>query len=104
VWQRSACQHCLDTHRHEAKWLAFIDLDEHLFNPTCASLPQTLERFEAHPGVAVNWLYFGSSGRDEREGLLVTEALTRRASTRWNRDHRSPRTVVECTTARTSRT
>ena len=86
--QRRAYQHCLETHRDQTRWLAFFDLDEFLFSPTGASLPKTLERFAAHPGVAVNWLGFGSSGRDEREGLLVLEAFTRRAPTRWIRNHR----------------
>jgi hypothetical protein len=87
--QRLACQHCLESRRAETRWLAFVDVDEFLFSPTGAPLPQVLERFAPHPGVAVNWLCFGSSGREEREGLLAIEAFTRRAPTDWVRNRRT---------------
>jgi len=98
--QIQAYRHCLDTRRDETKWLAFLDIDEFLFSPSLASLPQALERFEAHPGVAVNWRGFGSSGRAEREGLLTLEAFTRRAPTNWIRNHRVKSVVQPAQTER----
>src|SRR5712664_2683081 len=34
--QASAYRDCLDQHREEARWIAFIDIDEFLFSPTLA--------------------------------------------------------------------
>jgi hypothetical protein len=70
--QFSAYTHCLETRRDEARWIAFIDLDEFLFSPTLASLPEILSDYERHPGVVANWALFGSSGHKTRpEGLVI---------------------------------
>ncbi len=98
--QLRAYQHCLDARRAQARRLAFIDVDEFLFSPTDEPLPKALEHFAAHPGVAVNWLCFGSSGREEREGLLVIEAFTRRAPTHWIRNRRTKSIVDPARTLR----
>ena len=37
--QREAYEQCLADHRHDARWIAFIDLDEFLFSPTGRSSP-----------------------------------------------------------------
>jgi hypothetical protein len=70
--QASAYRDCLDLHRKEARWIAFIDIDEFLFSPTFRPLPEVLREYEQWPGVSVNWAVFGPSGHQTRpEGLVL---------------------------------
>ena len=43
--QLPAYEHCLNAHRDEARWIAFIDLDEFLFAPAGQPLPEVLVDF-----------------------------------------------------------
>jgi hypothetical protein len=70
--QYSAYSDCLKRHRDDARWIAFIDLDEFLFSPDGLLLPDVLRTYDIHPAVAVNWLTFGTSGHETRpEGLVI---------------------------------
>lgn len=82
--QIKAYDHCLSSHRLDARWIAFIDVDEFLLPVAISDLRQVLADYERHPALCVNWMVYGSSGRicaprDE----LVIEAFTRRAPIRW---------------------
>lgn len=77
--QLAAYVHCLNRHKRENRWVAFIDLDELLFSPEAATLPEILADFEAFPGLGANWVMFGSSGHVARPGGLVTRSYLRRA-------------------------
>lgn len=72
----------------EARWLACIDIDEFLFSPRHATLPEALRGFEAHPGVVVRWQCYGSSGRLARTDEPVISRFRRRAETGWVRNRR----------------
>jgi hypothetical protein len=76
--QLQAFQDCLEQHRHDSRWIAFIDLDEFLFSPTGRLLPDVLRDFESHPGVVVNMIYYGTSGHETRPPGLAIENYTRR--------------------------
>ncbi len=76
--QREAYDRCLAEHGRESRWIAFIDLDEFLFSPTRRLLPDVLREFEAHPGVVVNMIYYGTSGHQTPPAGLVIENYTRR--------------------------
>jgi hypothetical protein len=76
--QASAYRDCLDEHRDEARWIAFIDIDEFLFSPLFVPLPQILQEYEPWPGVSVNWAVFGPSDYETQPPGLVTENYTRR--------------------------
>jgi glycosyl transferase family 92 len=76
--QMTAYEHCLKTHREDARWIAFIDLDEFLFSPTGEPVPDLLAKYEQSPGVVVNWALFGSSGHVARPERLVIESYVRR--------------------------
>jgi hypothetical protein len=78
VEQLRCYQHCLETHRHDARWIAFIDVDEFLFSPTERPVPEILPEYEEFPGVAVNCLVFGTSGHQSPPPGLVIENYTRR--------------------------
>jgi hypothetical protein len=70
--------HCVETRRHDARWIAFIDVDEFLFSPTWRPVPDVLRGFEEHPGVAVNCVQFGTSGHLTPPPGLMIENYTRR--------------------------
>lgn len=89
--------HCIETYRHEARWIAFIDADEFLFTPDGSDIKAVLAEFEAFPAVAVNWIYFGSSGHERRPEGSVTENYLLRAA-KANRHVKSivnPRKVIK---------
>ena len=78
--QPSAFRNCLEEHRDDARWIAFIDLDEFLFSPTLAPLPEVLEPYEEWPGVVANWAMFGPSQHETKPDGLVIENYTQRAA------------------------
>jgi hypothetical protein len=76
--QFEAYDHCLAHHRHDSRWIAMQDVDEFLFSPAAATLPEVLAEYERHPAVGVNTMMFGTSGHRTRPpGLLVEEYLRR---------------------------
>lgn len=77
--QMSAYEDCLQRHRDEARWIAMIDVDEFLFSPTGAPLPEVLRHFDTHPAVAVNRRFFGTNGHRSPADGLVTENYPMRA-------------------------
>lgn len=87
--QAGAYQHCLDQHRDESRWIAFIDIDEFLFSPNAENIIGTLNEYEPFPGVVVNWQVYGSSGYKKRPLGLVIENFTMKAGTDWVRNRRN---------------
>ena len=84
--QTAVYQDCIMRHGTDSRWIAFLDLDEFLFSPTGASLPEMLREYERWPGVGVNWAQYGTSGHVTRPPGLVTENFIRRADVRgYNR-------------------
>jgi hypothetical protein len=70
----------LKTHRHDARWIAFIDSDEFLFSPTGQKLPELLAEYEQWPAVGVNRLTFGTNGHVSKPEGLAIENYTRRST------------------------
>jgi glycosyl transferase family 92 len=66
-------EHCVAHHRHEARWIAFLDDDEFLFPANGTDIRKILRRYEAYPALAVHWVMFGSSGHVRRPDGLVLE-------------------------------
>ena len=60
--QLAAYDDCFKHHRFEARWIAFIDLDEFIVPIQTKTIPEFLNRFEAFPAVEINWLIYGSGG------------------------------------------
>jgi hypothetical protein len=71
--QLQAYDDCLERHRSQSRWIAFIDCDEFLFSPTGRPVPELLGEYERWPGVAVNWATFGDSGHMVKPPGLVIE-------------------------------
>jgi hypothetical protein len=77
VGQIAAYNDCLRWHRHDSRWIAFIDLDEFFFCPSGEPLPSVLDEYEEWPAVAIRWAMFGSSGHRTRPSGLVIENYQR---------------------------
>jgi hypothetical protein len=97
--QRGAYEDCLRRRRDEARWIAFIDVDEFLFSPTGRSLPAVLRGFESHPGVVVNRRTYGTSGfKSPPDGLVTENYLWRDADEypgdRWVKSIVDPRRAL----------
>jgi hypothetical protein len=76
--QVQAYTDCIERHRDDSRWIAFIDIDEFLFSPTGQPLPEVLARYERWAGVGVNRVTFSTSGHETRPPGLVLENYTRR--------------------------
>ena len=75
-----AFDHCTREHAADARWVAFIDIDEFLFAPHGESVAEILREFEDAPGVGVNRVPFGHGGHTTRPDGLVIESYLRRAT------------------------
>ena len=77
-----AFEHCVEEHRDDSRWIAFLDVDEFMFSPSGDPLPEVLRAYEAFPGVAVSRAEFGPSGHDTAPPGLVIENYLKRAGIR----------------------
>lgn len=71
--------HCLRVFGPRARWIGFIDDDEFLFPVEAPSLPEVLRDYEAHAGLLVTRILFGSSGHARRPPGGVLENFLLRA-------------------------
>ena len=71
--QLPAYNHCIEKHRLEAYWIAFIDLDEFIVPQKDKNIPDFLKRFESFAAIEINWLIYGSGGAKKREIGSVME-------------------------------
>ena len=97
--QRSAYDHCVTEHENDSRWIAFIDLDEFLFSPLGAPLPEIVRDYEDAPGIGVAWILFGTSGHERRPPGLVTENYTLRSAATGNNFLKhivDPKRTVQC--------
>jgi hypothetical protein len=76
--QVPAYNHCISHFRREARWIAFIDIDEFLFSPLARDIRPILAGYRDLPALFVYWLMFCSSGHVARPEGPILEAYTRR--------------------------
>lgn len=76
--QREAFNRAISFLRNRTRWVGFFDIDEFVFSPKGQSLPEVLKQFEDFPGVAVNWVSYGSGGHHARPRGWVTESFLER--------------------------
>jgi len=96
--QGRAYEDCLRRHRDDARWIAFIDVDEFLFSPSGNPLPDVLQEFDMHPGVVVSRRTYGTNGfENPPDGLVIENYLTRAADdhpgNRWVKSIVNPRST-----------
>ena len=97
--QIPAYNHCVEHHRTDSRWIAFIDTDEFLFSPTGRPLPEVLAEYEGWPGVGVNWVHFGPSGHRTKPPGMVIENYVHRLPLGRRKQIKTivdPRQVVRC--------
>jgi SAM-dependent methyltransferase len=86
---------CLEDHRQDARWIAFLDIDEFLFAAGHRSLAEVLPEYEDFPGVAVQWANFGTSGHRTKPHGLVIESYLWRSDDPTRRSNRLYKCVVD---------
>ena len=70
---------CIERHRHQHDWMAFLDMDEFIvLGPKMSgkTLPDMLDTYRDHAGVVLNWRQFGSSGHIRRPPGGVRRSYT----------------------------
>ena len=93
---RVAFNDCIERHREDARWIAFIDIDEFLFSPTGRQVADVLSEFEQFSGVEVSSLSFGPSGhRTKPNGLVIESYLHRRAYASREEDIDQVKSIVD---------
>ena len=95
----AAFNDCVQSHRHDARWIAFMDIDEFLFSPTGRPLPEVLADYESSPGVFVGRIDFAMSGHERKPAGLVIENYLQRRNTGVATDIKSiinPQRTVRC--------
>lgn len=75
--QLAAYDDCIQRHRFDSRWIAFIDLDEFIVPVKDASISDFMRRFEDKPVVEINWLVYGSGGAKNKTPEGVMERFKR---------------------------
>ena len=74
--QSLACGHALCNFGPRLRWMAFIDIDEFLFSPSGAPLPEILASLSELPAISIPWTNFGPNGHKTKPNGLVIENYT----------------------------
>jgi hypothetical protein len=69
---------CIERHRRDSRWIAFLDIDEFLFTPTDTALPELLSEYEQWPGVFASRAEYGTSGHVSKPAGLTIESYVHR--------------------------
>lgn len=85
--QIQAYNHALSEFGNTTRWMGFIDLDEYIVPQTTDDLRHLLTDYEAHAGLAVNWVMYGSGGHVKRPHGLMIENYTRRLPLDYRENH-----------------
>lgn len=64
---------CLEKHRFDSRWIAFIDIDEFIVPVKHKTIPDYLRNLENFSVVEINWLVYGSGGERKRTPGNVME-------------------------------
>ena len=100
--QMPAYRHCLEMHRGDSRWIAFIDVDEFMFSPTGDPVAELLTEYEPWPGVAINRPVFGPSGHSTKPpGLVIESYVWRTPAGNTLKSVVDPKRVFECDTPHT---
>lgn len=75
--QVAAYNDCIRRFRMQARWIAFLDLDEFLFSPTGQQVPDVLTMYRGVSALFVYWVLFGSGGNEVQPDAPVLEAYRR---------------------------
>lgn len=97
--QALAYAHALSYLGSATRWMAFIDIDEFLFDPEGGQMPTRLSEYHDLAALCVYRHHFGTSGHKEPPTGLVIERFTERfepqRGPRRIRELMSPKTIVQ---------
>jgi hypothetical protein len=79
--QLKAYKDCVRKHKHDAQYIAFIDIDEFIVPIKHKTIPDYLHSLGKFSGVQINWISYGSGGAKTRTSGFVIERF---------RDHSLP--------------
>lgn len=74
--QLSAYATFLKHFKDQARWVAFIDIDEYINIKSTSDITEYLDNFIDYPAVGLSWKLFGSSGHITRPDCRTIEAYT----------------------------
>lgn len=82
--QLDAYNDAIVRHKHDCRYMAFIDLDEYImpqvpYRPIAEIVDMILSKRKNAAGVALNWCLYGNSGHKSRPDGLITESYVDRA-------------------------
>lgn len=90
--QIPAYEHALKIAKKQAKWAAFIDIDEFICPVKKKNLVEVLKDYSSYGGLAINWQLYGTSNHHSlKENELVIESLVYKMPTGHQNHH-----VVKC--------
>lgn len=74
--QVKAYRDCVKKHKRDARYIAFIDIDEFIVPVEHTTIPEYLQSLGKFSGVQINWIVYGSSGAKTRtEGFVMERFL-----------------------------
>ena len=75
--QVEAYADCLKKHKHDTKWLAFIDADEFIRLITATNINDFLKDYENYMGIYIEWLTYNANGLIKKDvSIPVRERFT----------------------------
>lgn len=82
--QLPAYNDCIARFNNDAKWIAFVDLDEFIVPKEYETIPELLDSVSKRvTQVIIDWEIFGSCGHKKKPQGLVIENYTMRARKSW---------------------
>lgn len=92
--QLDAYNDAIKKHKHECRWMAFLDMDEYLmptksFEPIYNIVARLVEKAgKGAAGIGVNWCIFGSSHLEKKpNGLIIENFVYRGTEHDWGNFH-----------------
>jgi hypothetical protein len=92
--QCNAYMDCVNKHRMDCAWIAFIDTDEFLFCPDKTNLCKFLKKQEKHASVSAYWMMYGTSHINIPPGGKMLDYLVYRAKDDFV-CHQSMKTIAQ---------
>lgn len=97
--QCAAYMDCIKKIKKKARWCAFLDTDEFLFNPNFTDLRQVLKNYTHHCGVVAYWMMYGTSGVEkilQGERMLNKLVMRRSVGESQGKSIVQPKYVTKC--------
>ncbi len=90
--QITAFNNTLSVARDEARWVAFLDLDEFLFPVQKYSMQDFLKDYDEYAQVSVNWVFFGTS---DVAAILPQELMTESLRRSYAKGNKHVKNIVQ---------